>query len=125
MSRQDVCIYEDAEMRALSEALGAVAAGQSATFWLYADSEGKWCVRRAPRPAILQQAVAENRPIVRVRQHARVPYDVRASSARLSSSTFTRRSPRKPRSRPSICRSTSARTVSSGRLRALATRGTW
>ena len=43
---QDVCLNEDPEMRALAEALGAVAAGPTATFWLYADSDGQWHVRR-------------------------------------------------------------------------------
>ncbi len=33
-------------MLALAEALGAVAAGPTATFWLYADSDGQWHVRR-------------------------------------------------------------------------------
>ena len=46
MSCQDVCLYEDAEMRILAEALGAVAAGPAATFWLYADPDGRWHVRR-------------------------------------------------------------------------------
>ena len=46
MSCQDVCLPEDAEMRILAEALGAVAAGPAATFWLYADSDGRWHVRR-------------------------------------------------------------------------------
>jgi hypothetical protein len=46
MSCQDVCLYEDAEMRALADALGAVAVGPAAIFWLYADSDGQWCVRR-------------------------------------------------------------------------------
>jgi len=46
MSCQDVCLCEDAEMRALAEALGAVAAGPPAVFWLYADREGRWWVRR-------------------------------------------------------------------------------
>ena len=46
MSCQDVCLYEDAETQALAEALGAVAAGPAATFWLYADGNGQWHVQR-------------------------------------------------------------------------------
>jgi hypothetical protein len=46
MSCQDVCLYQDAETRAVAEALGAVAVGPAATFWLYADGDGQWCVRR-------------------------------------------------------------------------------
>ena len=44
--RQDDCRYEDAEMQALAEALGAIATGPAATFWLYADSDGRWHVQR-------------------------------------------------------------------------------
>jgi hypothetical protein len=33
-------------MRVLVDALGAVAVGPAATFWLYADCDGQWCVRR-------------------------------------------------------------------------------
>ena len=52
-------------------------------------------------------------------------YDFNPSSARLSLSTLTRGSPRRPKVRPSTWPSTRARTRSSGRPRALATRGTW
>src|SRR5438270_640507 len=48
-----------------------------------------------------------------------------ASSARLSASTLTCGSPIRPRSRPVISPLTSSRSLSSGKLRALATRGTW
>ncbi len=47
------------------------------------------------------------------------------SSARLSWRTFTPRSPRMPRSRPSVFRPINSRTLSSLTPRALATRGTW
>src|SRR5205814_9845408 len=49
-------------------------------------------------------------------------YRLAASSARLSSRTLTRGSPRMPRERPSVCAFTSARTLSGSRPRALATR---
>ncbi|MCY1420907.1 hypothetical protein D9M71_365440 [compost metagenome] len=48
-----------------------------------------------------------------------------SSSVRFSSSTLTRGSPRKPSQRPSVCRSTSVRTSSGDRPRALATRASW
>src|SRR5664279_4219343 len=48
-----------------------------------------------------------------------------SSSARLSSRTFTRGSPSRPRARPSVRSPTSWRKLSSGMLRAFATRGTW
>src|SRR5206468_1137669 len=47
------------------------------------------------------------------------------SSARLRASTFTRGSPRKPRERPSVCRSTSCRTTAGSSVRTRATRETW
>ena len=80
-------------------------------------------------------ALVEVAPLVGHRQHRSVARDAARSalslragrdpSARLSASTFTRGSPRRPRMRPSICSATSWRTRSSGMLRALATRGTW
>src|ERR1019366_6890798 len=48
-----------------------------------------------------------------------------SSSARLSSRTFTRGSPSKPKGRPPGRSATSSRRRSSGMLRAFATRGTW
>ena len=47
------------------------------------------------------------------------------SRARLRSSTLTRGSPSRPKVRPSVCSSTSARTSSSDMPRASATRATW
>src|SRR5439155_24807514 len=47
------------------------------------------------------------------------------SRAKFSSSTFTRGSPKMPSQRPSVCRSTSPRTVSASSLRAFATRAVW
>src|SRR5271157_5771821 len=52
-------------------------------------------------------------------------FSANRSSARLSSSTLTRGSPRKPSVRPSACALTSRRTDTSANARALATRGTW
>ena len=46
MSCQDVCLYQDAETRAIAEALGAVAVEPATTFWLYADDAGQGSVRR-------------------------------------------------------------------------------
>jgi hypothetical protein len=37
---------EDPAVTAIREALGAVAVGEPATYWLYADAAGDWCVRR-------------------------------------------------------------------------------
>ncbi len=38
--------HEDPAVTAIREALGAVAVGEPATYWLYADAAGDWCVRR-------------------------------------------------------------------------------
>ncbi len=59
------------------------------------------------------------RPRVRHRLHAA------CASARLSSRTFTRSSPRNPRVGPSVCSSISDRTCSSDRPRTSAIRGAW
>ena len=58
--------------------------------------------------------------------HARIYFFIGycASSARFSSSTLTRGSPRKPSVRPSVCASTSRRTSASAMPRSRATRGT-
>src|SRR5262245_8411953 len=50
---------------------------------------------------------------------------VTASSAKFSARTLTRGSPRRPARRPLVFSFTSSRMRSSGRLRALAMRGTW
>jgi len=38
--------HEDPVVTAIREALGAVAVGEPATYWLYAEGAGEWCVRR-------------------------------------------------------------------------------
>src|SRR5262245_20989176 len=50
---------------------------------------------------------------------------VTESRARFNAKTLTRGSPRRPARRPRVFSATSRRTRSSGRLRALAIRGTW
>lgn len=35
----------------IRDALGAVAAGEPAVFWVYQDCQGNWCVRREGAPA--------------------------------------------------------------------------
>src|SRR5262249_10627234 len=74
-------------------------------------------IRIAPRICHLESASASGRY-----KYYRA---VVLSRARLSASTLTRGSPSKPRKRDSVWSPTSWRTRSSGRLRALATRGTW
>lgn len=37
---------EDPVVAAIREGLGAIAVGEPATYWLYADGAGEWCVRR-------------------------------------------------------------------------------
>ena len=36
----------DSQVQRIRHALGAVAAREPAVFWLYADRDGAWCVRR-------------------------------------------------------------------------------
>jgi len=38
--------HEDSVVMAIREALGAVAVGESATYWIYPDDAGEWCVHR-------------------------------------------------------------------------------
>lgn len=37
---------DDPEVAAIRRALGAIAAAPPASYWLYPDAEGEWCVRR-------------------------------------------------------------------------------
>ena len=37
---------EDPVVAAIRESIGAIAVGEPATYWLYADDAGEWCVRR-------------------------------------------------------------------------------
>jgi hypothetical protein len=51
LSQDSVGEFSDGEtanqqVERVRDALGAVAAGDPAVFWLYQDFEGKWCVRR-------------------------------------------------------------------------------
>src|SRR5262249_23673370 len=80
----------------------------------FLSGEGEECVRRS---SLL--CVGGHSPPL-----AAAIYEFKSSSARLSLSTLTRGSPSRPSVRPSVRLPTSARTRASGRLRALATRGT-
>src|SRR5262249_3795466 len=86
----------------------------------------------APAAAFLLLALHAREQRVRIRaivcdhgrQYRSEPHFA-ASSARLSLSTFTRGSPKKPSWRPSVVAATSALTFCGSSLRALATRATW
>jgi hypothetical protein len=57
---------EDPEVAAIREALGAIAAAPPATYWLYTDAEGDWCVRREGHPDV-QRFASRDEALVFVR----------------------------------------------------------
>ena len=85
-----------------------------------ASGEGRWSDRAADPPSVITAL-----PSAFDRPSCAICARPRASSARLSASTLTRGSPRRPRKRPSMLLVDELTHASSGRLRALATRGTW
>ena len=101
------------------------------------DSSGVPCPPGGPHAAVRPARAAGRRGFGRLAWNpmsARRPasgrpralrYPLARSRARFSLRTFTRGSPRKPSSLSSVCSLTNRRTRSSGRPRAVATRGTW